>query len=135
MSEWFYQSEGQHLGPVNESTLRKLYANGKLPGDALVWQDGFADGWRPLASTVIAVAVADVQMREQQLPARSMTNLVLALSPLLFLALDWVASRTASMSPGSYRAISSSLTLALTILALRKTKEFQRSWFRFIKIL
>ena len=86
MSEWFYQSEGQHLGPLKESALRKLYRNGELSGDALVWQEGFADGWRPLASTVIAAE--DVQTREQQLRARSTTTLVLAVSPLLTMLLN-----------------------------------------------
>jgi hypothetical protein len=50
MAEWFYASQGQQAGPVDQATLQQMIGSGQVqPGD-LVWRDGMAS-WQP-ASTV-----------------------------------------------------------------------------------
>ena len=46
---WYYESGGQQQGPVAESELDRLLAEGKITLDTLVWRDGMA-GWAPLRS-------------------------------------------------------------------------------------
>jgi len=45
--KWYYESNGQPHGPVDESELRQLTEDGKLLGDSLVWRQGMLD-WTPL---------------------------------------------------------------------------------------
>ncbi len=45
--KWYYESNGQPHGPVDESELRQLIEDGKLLGDSLVWRQGMLD-WTPL---------------------------------------------------------------------------------------
>lgn len=44
---WFYESGGQQQGPVSDSALDALIAEGKITGSTLVWHEGLAD-WKPL---------------------------------------------------------------------------------------
>jgi hypothetical protein len=44
---WFYESGGQQQGPVSESELDRLLAEGKINANSLVWREGMAD-WQPL---------------------------------------------------------------------------------------
>ena len=43
MSTWRYVQNGQPCGPVETATLQALLANGALPGDTLVWQEGMTN--------------------------------------------------------------------------------------------
>lgn len=44
---WYYEFGGQQQGPVSESELDRLLAEGKITLDTLVWKDGMA-GWAPM---------------------------------------------------------------------------------------
>ena len=44
---WYYESGGQQQGPVADSELDRLLAEGKITLDTLVWREGMA-GWTPL---------------------------------------------------------------------------------------
>lgn len=44
---WFYESAGQQQGPVSDSALDALLAEGKITPNTLVWHEGMAD-WKPL---------------------------------------------------------------------------------------
>jgi len=48
MAEWFYGSEGQQFGPLEESTLKARVDSGELSSDILVWKEGMSE-WLPLA--------------------------------------------------------------------------------------
>jgi hypothetical protein len=48
---WFYTREGQQIGPVDFSEIERLYSEGQLKDDTLVWQQGMVD-WVKL-STVL----------------------------------------------------------------------------------
>jgi hypothetical protein len=37
---WFYAKDGQQVGPVAFSEIERLYSEGQLRGDTLVWQQG-----------------------------------------------------------------------------------------------
>lgn len=45
--QWYYASEGEQRGPVNETDLREMVASGELQAENLVWRDGMGD-WLPL---------------------------------------------------------------------------------------
>lgn len=44
-TEWYYclQGDEQTQGPISESQLQKLFLNGQLPGDTLVWNESLND--------------------------------------------------------------------------------------------
>jgi len=44
---WYYESGGQQQGPVADSELDRLLAEGRITLDTLVWREGMA-GWTPL---------------------------------------------------------------------------------------
>jgi hypothetical protein len=44
---WYYESGGQQQGPVTETDLDRLLAEGKISPDTLVWREGMS-GWTPL---------------------------------------------------------------------------------------
>jgi hypothetical protein len=44
---WFYELDGQQMGPVSEAELMELFRAGRLKGTNLVWREGMAD-WEPL---------------------------------------------------------------------------------------
>ena len=64
MSEWYYSKDGAQLGPVSESEIKAMLANGTLDApSSLVWKSGMAD-WMPAAqvpelSGAPAAAVGD----------------------------------------------------------------------------
>jgi hypothetical protein len=45
---WYYSTNGQQEGPVDEATFDSLIADGVVTSDTFVWQNGMAD-WVPLA--------------------------------------------------------------------------------------
>jgi uncharacterized RDD family membrane protein YckC len=45
---WYYSHNGQQLGPVDDSQLDGLIADGTVRPDTLVWSDGMAN-WQPLS--------------------------------------------------------------------------------------
>jgi len=44
---WFYELNGQQMGPVSEAELLELFRGGEIKGSNLVWREGMAD-WEPL---------------------------------------------------------------------------------------
>ncbi len=44
---WYYESAGQQQGPVPDTELDRLLAEGKITPDTLVWREGLA-GWAPM---------------------------------------------------------------------------------------
>jgi hypothetical protein len=48
MTSWYYGSQGQQHGPISESELRRLLADGTLTQQTMVWRDGWAD-WKVVA--------------------------------------------------------------------------------------
>jgi len=44
---WYYESGGQQQGPVNDTELDRLLAEGKITLDSLIWKEGMS-GWTPL---------------------------------------------------------------------------------------
>ena len=49
-ASWFYEQNGQRLGPVAESTLISLIKGAMLSRESLVWRDGLA-AWVRLSET------------------------------------------------------------------------------------
>jgi hypothetical protein len=45
--KWYYESNGRPQGPILESELRQLKADGKIEAACLVWKEGMED-WMPL---------------------------------------------------------------------------------------
>lgn len=46
---WWYISDGERRGPINEDELSRLLSNGLLTADSLLWKSGMK-GWEPAAN-------------------------------------------------------------------------------------
>jgi hypothetical protein len=54
---WYYESAGQQQGPVPDSEIDRLLAEGRITPDTLIWREGLA-GWAPLRTARPAPAPA-----------------------------------------------------------------------------
>ena len=52
---WYYESGGQQNGPVTDSDLDRLLAEGKITPDTLIWREGLP-GWAPMRTARPSVA-------------------------------------------------------------------------------
>ena len=53
---WYYEQNGNRMGPVDEATMRSLIANRTISIDTLVWTNGMAN-WTPLQQTQLAAGL------------------------------------------------------------------------------
>ncbi len=53
---WYYEQNGNRIGPVDEATMRGLIANRTISIDTLVWTNGMAN-WTPLQQTQLAAGL------------------------------------------------------------------------------
>ncbi len=53
---WYYEQNGNRIGPVEEATMHGLLANRTLSIDTLVWTDGMPN-WTPLQQTQLAAGL------------------------------------------------------------------------------
>lgn len=54
---WYYESAGQQQGPVPDTELDRLLAEGKITPETLIWREGLP-GWAPLRTARPAPAAA-----------------------------------------------------------------------------
>ena len=60
VSEWFYEKNGQRLGPYSAEAMQDYYNCGELNLDTLVWRDSSGAKWRPLSSTdLVQIGVSE----------------------------------------------------------------------------
>jgi len=55
---WYYEQNGNRIGPVDEATMRGLIASRTISIDTLVWTNGMAN-WTPLQQTQLAAGLPD----------------------------------------------------------------------------
>lgn len=48
MVEWYYGTQGEQQGPVDDQTIRHLIASGQITDTTLVWREGMVN-WSPKA--------------------------------------------------------------------------------------
>ena len=53
---WYYEQNGNRIGPVDEATMRSLIANRFISIDTLVWTNGMAN-WSPLQQSQLATGL------------------------------------------------------------------------------
>ena len=53
---WYYEQNGNRIGPVDEATMRSLIADRTISIDTLVWTNGMAN-WTPLQQTQLAASL------------------------------------------------------------------------------
>ena len=53
---WYYEQNGNRIGPVDEATMRSLIADRTISIDTLVWTNGMAN-WTPLQQTQLAAGL------------------------------------------------------------------------------
>jgi TM2 domain-containing membrane protein YozV len=53
---WYYEQNGNRIGPVDETTMRSLIADRTISIDTLVWTNGMAN-WTPLQQTQLAAGL------------------------------------------------------------------------------
>lgn len=56
---WWYNLNGQHLGPVSNEEIHLLIKAGKLNAESFVWKNGMSS-WMPLKHTELAVLIEHV---------------------------------------------------------------------------
>lgn len=50
---WYYSSQNQQIGPVDDEALKKLITDGKVNSMTMVWSQGMSN-WQPAASTTLS---------------------------------------------------------------------------------
>ncbi len=53
---WYYEQNGNRVGPVDDATMRGLIANRTITIDTLVWTNGMAN-WTPLQQTQLTAGL------------------------------------------------------------------------------
>ena len=53
---WYYEQNGNRIGPVDEATMRSLIGDRTISIDTLVWTNGMAN-WTPLQQTQLAAGL------------------------------------------------------------------------------
>lgn len=53
---WYYEQNGNRIGPVDEATMLSLISNRVISIDTLVWTTGMAN-WVPLQQTQLAAGL------------------------------------------------------------------------------
>ena len=53
---WYYEQNGNRIGPVDEATMRQLISDRTISIDTLVWTNGMAN-WTPLQQTQLAAGL------------------------------------------------------------------------------
>lgn len=48
--EWYYESNGQQMGPVSADQIKQMLSYGTIQASTLVWKEGMAD-WEPLRTS------------------------------------------------------------------------------------
>jgi len=70
---WYYEQNGNRIGPVDEATMRSLIANRTISIDTLVWTNGMAN-WSPLQQTQLAAGLPVPPPSLNQAPQAYNTN-------------------------------------------------------------
>jgi GYF domain 2 len=106
---WWYVSNGERRGPVNEDELARLLSNGALAPNSLLWKSGMK-GWEPAAnitdlksllSSLPPEVPRDQPSRLQRLKRHLGSTLALIISPLLR-----IVNRHSAVRCGSSRVLS-----------------------------
>ncbi len=53
MSAWYYESNNEHIGPVDEDQIRARAADGTITSATLVWHREFGNEWRAFGTTAL----------------------------------------------------------------------------------
>ncbi|TPM02110.1 DUF4339 domain-containing protein [Mesorhizobium sp. B2-3-10] len=51
MTEWYYEQDGTHVGPVSETDLNLMLANRLIDAGTRVWTASFGQQWKPANET------------------------------------------------------------------------------------
>ena len=65
---WYYEQNGNRIGPVDEATMRSLIADRTISIDTLVWTNGMAN-WTPLQQTQLAAGLPVPPPMSQSAPS------------------------------------------------------------------
>lgn len=55
MADWYYETNGERLGPVGQDAAERLIVDGTLDRGALVWTEGMEE-WAPVEQSALAAA-------------------------------------------------------------------------------
>ena len=84
MSEWFYEKNGQRIGPVMEAQLIGLVGSGDISTQTLVWHQSLTQ-WQPLHATPLASQIPPPTL-PPALPSVVISNTlvwILAFAPII----------------------------------------------------
>lgn len=93
MSErfWFYESEGNRLGPVTEKHLAELFDLGAVRRETLVWSEGMSD-WQDYATVMPTFEGAgSVEPMDEEMETCAFSGKRLPISQMLPFGEQWIA--------------------------------------------
>ncbi|WP_165457074.1 DUF4339 domain-containing protein [Agrobacterium cavarae] len=109
MDSWFYNMGGRRFGPVTESELKSLFADGTISGETLVWNAGAGSDWKRFVEVETFKPTAS--NAPPPLPPSEVSDLwawIMALTPapLLFIHLGLIASIGSGFNRATYLTLS-----------------------------
>ena len=130
---WYYEQNGQRLGPVTMANIVGLIQSGILARGSAVWKSGLAD-WQRIEDTELGAHLDN--SAPPPLPARHVSNTVvwvLAFAPIIGLILEYIfAVVVYGDGPVAEAAVSDSkfwyITLGLNIgLSFRDARQLRKA--------
>lgn len=123
VAEWHYSTDGQRVGPIQETQVVALIQEGKITDQSLVWNKTLGD-WQQILESRFADFVRDPNA-PPPLTGMAVDNTiiwVLAFAPLLGLVLQGFLSGLTGISQGSLWFVTLLLNVATSYADEKKLK-------------
>jgi hypothetical protein len=104
---WFYESNGERVGPVSADEILTHHRNGRIREETLVWRDGLGN-WIPFSASELASAGPPQVPARPPLPAAGPPPMPAGITPFV--------PRAAALRPGFQPQLRSSFGRAWTLL-------------------
>ncbi|QDH16448.1 DUF4339 domain-containing protein [Swingsia samuiensis] len=67
--EWFYENNGQQIGPVSRDEILQLIVQRRIGLETLVWTSSFGDEWKPVAKSGLILPLSGLtRLRSGKIP-------------------------------------------------------------------
>ncbi len=124
LGKWYYVLGGKRIGPVEESEIASLLAQGKIEADTLVWHDGAID-WLPLHQTDLSHLLQSAQ-KVPAVTGDGVNNTIvwiLAFAPFIGLFAEGFLSTLTDSSIGNFWWATIAVNLGLSLWDAQKLKD------------
>lgn len=119
---WYYESNGERKGPVDEASLLQLLRMGIIGRETLVWRNGFV-GWTPLSAS--GLMEEEVPLGPPPVSGENVNNTLvwwLAFMPILGSIVEYVIASALGVGSQSMWFITLGLNILLSYMDEKKLK-------------